>query len=175
MNPTASNPMAEVTDLKSVQSGFDSQEAECLRLYENLVHRVVRNHYRPPFNYEDMLSLAYEALIKAHRDYDSNASAKFMTLAYTCIRNILLTYIRDFKYLQSIEDLSSVPAKHTPPPAVKIPYHILSPVQAYIIINYGHQTQEELAATLGRKRATIQKHWINARDKLRRYYAISDS
>ena len=62
-------------------------------------HRVVRTCARPFFlvggDSEDLIQEGMVGLIKAVREYDSDKDASFRTFAETCIRNRLMTLLRD--------------------------------------------------------------------------------
>lgn len=54
-----------------------------------------------PFEFEELQSVAYEALVKAAHSFDANKGTQFSTYAMTCMHNALCMFARNnSKYLQ---------------------------------------------------------------------------
>ncbi|MEK3735494.1 sigma-70 family RNA polymerase sigma factor [Paenibacillus sp. FSL M8-0334] len=84
-------------------------EADIVKNYENLVHKVAKR-YRVALNagldYEDLVSVGTMGLIDAFRKYDPSrfdgAVNSFITLAYPSIQGNILNFLRDKRYLVRI-------------------------------------------------------------------------
>ncbi|MCI1777164.1 MAG: sigma-70 family RNA polymerase sigma factor [Paenibacillus lautus] len=84
-------------------------EADIVKNYENLVHKVAKR-YRVALNagldYEDLVSVGTMGLIEAFRKYDpsrfNGAVNSFITLAYPAIQGRIQNFLRDKRYLVKI-------------------------------------------------------------------------
>ena len=64
-------------------------------LCKNLAYKYSRTKYKGIFEAEDILQEAYAGLVKAARHFDKEKKNEFITYAYSCILNEIITMVRD--------------------------------------------------------------------------------
>lgn len=97
VNDTDLLQIDESTIIANAKAG-DSESFDAIaKRYRSLIGFVMKGYSIPASERDDLLQECYIGLLKAVRTYDTEKNASFGTYAFVCVRNSLLTALKQYR------------------------------------------------------------------------------